>query len=55
MKPYLFPFRLYKEDDRRRKLLKNTLRDASGRPMSFADILRSLIVEKVAAISRKKP
>jgi hypothetical protein len=54
MKPYLFPFRLYPEDDKRRKLLVKRVRDASGRKMAFADILRELMAEKVAAISHKK-
>ena len=43
MKPYLFPIRLYPEDHKRRIYLEKTMRDSSGRKMTFAAIIRELI------------
>lgn len=45
MKPYLFPIRLYAEDHKRRLYLEKTMRDESGRKMTFASIIRKLLLE----------
>lgn len=54
MKPYLFPFRLYSDDHKRRKLLEKTLRDFSGNKMSFALILRQLMQKEFENIRRSE-
>lgn len=53
MKPYLFPIRLYPEDHKRRLYLEKTMRDSSGRKMTFAAIIRELMVKEVDAIPVK--
>ena len=50
MKPYRFIFTIHPEDHKRRVYLEKTMRDKSGRKMSFAQIVRELMIEKESQI-----
>ena len=47
MKPRLYPFRLFKQDQVNRQKLVSHYREQRGRPVDFATILRELMSEKV--------
>jgi hypothetical protein len=47
MKNYIFPIRIYPEDHKRRLILEKTMRDESGRKMTFAAIIRKLLLDAV--------
>lgn len=52
MKAKLFPFRLFKEDQARRRTLEKQFRKQMGRAVSFAEILRHLMIQEITARSR---
>ncbi len=49
MKPYLFPFRLYKDDHKNRLILQKKMKDRNGDPIPFAQIIRELMLKEANA------